>query len=344
MKTARVSVSRIALTLSVLTGVACLPEAEDAAAQAVPRVTVDEVALSADTVGIGDAFELRMSVSLAPGSVLFLPDSLTAPGFEPLGPATWTVDRDNNVVEVVYPLIAFQVGAVDVPEFEVYAAAREEGVAAGMAQQGALVGRFEDFIDGVDAVPSARLRTVPAQRLWVASVLHVEDVAVGLRPRPPADVAGASVHLWAVLLGAAGLAVLVWAGGGALLVWRRERAAALAAVTARDRALRDLEELRASGAHTDGRLQHFFTRTSDIVRRYVETLERKWGPAWTSTELMSELRRLPVGDPTDRLSSEMTDAEFVKFGGRRPDVDAAEEHWDAVREWIASRPTTPPGS
>ncbi|MEM7416031.1 MAG: hypothetical protein AAF389_11075 [Gemmatimonadota bacterium] len=318
-----------------------MAEARESTAQSVPRVTVDDVVLSADTVEIGDSFELRMSVSLAPGSVLFLPDSIVAPGFEPLGPATWTVDRDRDIVEVVYPLIAFQVGTVEVPEFEVYAAAREEGVAAGMAQQGALVGRFEDFIDGVQDVPSARLRTVPAQQLWVASVLHVEDVAVGLRPRPPADVAGASIHVWAVLLGTAGLAVLLWAGGGAVLTWRRERAAALAAVTARDEALRALEELWSSGAHADGRLQLFFTRTSDIVRRYVETLERAWGPAWTSTELMRDLQRSPDGGDTDRLSTEMNDAEFVKFGGRRPAADDAEEHWEAVHNWIESRPTTP---
>lgn len=311
------------------------------AGQAIPRLTVDSAYLSADTVGIGDSFELTLSISLAPASVLFIPDSLYAPSFQPLGPAEWTVDREASRVSVTYPLIAFEVGALEVPEFEVYAAAREEGVAAGMAATGDWVGDFEAFIDGVAEVPSARLRAVPPQQLWVASVLLVEDVAVGLRPRPPADVAGADVHVLALLLGLLSLGVFVWAAWSPLRAWNEARLAAAAAVSARDRALRDLEALRTSGVHHDGRLQDFFTRSSAIVRRYVETLDRRWSPAWTSTELMGGLDD-SLGDESAGVSTEMAEAEVVKFGGLRPDTDTAEAHVQALKRWIESRPVQAP--
>lgn len=310
-------------------------------AQVVPRLTVDSTHISADTVGLGDAVDLRLWISMAPGSVLFLPDSLHAPGFEPLGPMRWSADRERSTVEVTYPLIAFQIGDLVVPEFEVYGAAREEGVAAGMASTGDLVGNFDSFVDGAEHVPSARLRTVPPHGLWVGSVLIVEDASGGLRPRPPADVAGGSVSLLPLLLGLASAAALAWALIVGIGAWRRERAATLAAVSARDAALAALAELRDSGAHREGRTHDFFTRSSEVVRRYVETLRAIWGPAWTSTELMEELRSTPDGTRSDELTREMAGAEAVKFGGRRPDPEEAESHLDVLYEWVEKRPAEP---
>lgn len=310
-------------------------------AQTAPRLTVDSVRLSADTIGLGDGVDLRLWISTAPGSVLFLPDSLFAPGFEPLGAVRWSADRERSAVEVTYPLIAFQIGDLEIPEFEVYGAAREEGVAAGMASTGDLVGDFEAFVDGAGELPSARLRPVPAQRISVLSVLIVEDASGGLRPRPPADVAGGSVSVLAVLLGLMSAVGLTWALAVGIGSWHRERAAALAAISARQAALNALDDLRASGAHRDGRTRDFFTRSSDVVRRYVESLRSIWGPAWTSTELMDDLRSTPEGTSSEGLTQEMAEAEAVKFGGRRPDPDEAEAHLDVLYGWVRESPTDP---
>lgn len=305
--------------------------------QNVPRLTVHEATLSADTVGIGDSFDVTLRIEVAPNSVAFLPDSLYAPGFEPLGPVQWTRSGENEIT-ATYPLIAFQVGVVEVPDFEVFAASTAEAIAAGVASPGDVVGDFGGFVENVAELPSARLRSVAPMSLWVASVLIVEDVAVGFRPRPPADVRGANRSPLALVLGLGSLLLLGWVGTVSARDWQRRRAALARAVDARHRALADLDDLMATAPHRDGRVRDFFQRSSDIVRRYVEQLEERWGPAWTSTELMSDLREAPVTDSSDRLEGEMASAETVKFGGDRPDVERADEHWHAVRAWIEAQP------
>ena len=85
-----------------------------------PRITVREVSTSADTVLLGDRFSLRVAFHLSAGSVAFLPDSLLGRGFEPFGPVTWerTEQADGGAdVVATYPLIAFEVGDVEIPEF-----------------------------------------------------------------------------------------------------------------------------------------------------------------------------------------------------------------------------------
>ena len=62
-------------------------------------------------------------------------------------------------------------------------------------------------------------------------------------------------------------------------------------------------------------------------------LEARWGPSWTSTELMDDLRSSPARQSGD-LELEMGDAELVKFAGDRPEPDGAEAHWQAVHDWI----------
>lgn len=303
----------------------------------VPRLTVHEASLSADTIGIGDSFDLTLRIETAPNSVLFLPDSLYAPGFEPLGPVEWSQSGENEVT-AVYPLIAFQVGTVQVPDFEVFASSSAEAIAAGVASPGDVVGDFDGFVDNVAALPTARLRSVAPQSLWVASVLIVEDVAVGFRPRPPADVWGASRNPVALTLGLLSLLILTWATAGAVRDWQARRAMLARAVDARRQALADLDDLLASDLHREGRIREFFRRSSDIVRRYVEQLEERWGPAWTATELMTELREAPVAESSDGLEGEMASAETVKFGGDRPDVERAVEHVATVRAWIEEQP------
>jgi hypothetical protein len=308
-----------------------------AAAQTVPRLTVLEASISADTIGIGDGFDVTLRIELAPGSVAFLPDSLYGSGFEPLGSVEWTRSAENEIT-ATYPLIAFQVGTVEVPEFEVFAASLAEGVAAGVASSGDVVGDFGRFVDNVSALPSARLRSVPPMSIWVASVLIVEDVAVGFRPRPPADVWGANRNAIAMALGFGSLILLFWVASGATREWLNRRAMAARALDARRQALAELDELLASGLHHEGRVREFFRRSSDIVRRYVEHLEDRWGPAWTSTELMTDLRDAPVAPVTEDLEGEMASAETVKFGGDRPDVERADEHVRTVRQWIEDQP------
>jgi len=334
------------LTLTAL--VALAAPLGHAAAQDGPRITVTRASLSTDTIALGDRFELEVAVRLTPTSVAFLPDSILGRGFEPFGAVTWTsttLADGGAEVTATYPLIAFEVGTVEVPEFEVYAADVEESARAGMTRGDEPVGSFGTFVDNVEMVPSARLRMVPAQQIWVASVLLLDDMEYGITPRPAADVAGGNrnwpatvlaLFFGAALLGVATVSVRDWAA-------TRSAAAATPPPSARTSALQALDELLASELLGAGRTRDFFARSSEIARRYVESFDSRWNPAWTGTELMQGLGQraaaepLPAPDP-EPLRNEVTAAEEVKFGGARPDADASEEHVRRVREWIAAVP------
>jgi hypothetical protein len=319
-----------------------------AAAQDAPRITVTRAGLSTDTIALGDRFELEVAVRLTPTSIAFLPDSVLGRGFEPFGAVTWTstVLGDGGVeVTATYPLIAFGVGTVEVPEFEVYAADAEESARAGMAIRDEPVGSFGTFVDNVEMVPSARLRTVPSQQIWVASVLLLDDQEHAIAPRPPADVAGGDRNWLATVLALVFGTALLGVAAISLRDWAVARNAtpATPAPSARANALQALDDLLASELLGTGRTRDFFARSSEIARRYVESFDAQWNPAWTGTELMHGLGKrvsaepMPAPDPKP-LRDEVTAAEAVKFGGVRPDSGASEEHVRRVRDWIAAVP------
>jgi hypothetical protein len=319
---------------------------------------VEEVSVSADTVTLGDRFSLHVSVRLAPGSVAFLPDSILGRGFEPFGRVEWegAAESDGSVrVTATYPLIAFEVGDVEIPEFEVYAAEATEAVRAGMATSGEPVGRFDTFVDNVRMAPSARMTAVPPSRIAVASVLHAEDMEYGIVPRPVADVAGGDRDWPATLLAVLFGFTLLGVTGVSARDWAASRIPpGEPPPTAREQALEELDRLVAERLPESGRTRDFYFRTSEIARRFVESYEERWGPSWTGTELMDELTAYASG-PThgrpahapgtlDRLPdpgtvrSEVLAAETVKFGGVRPEADSASEHAARLRAWIAAAP------
>ncbi len=319
-------------------------------AQDVPRVTVTRVAVSADTLELGDRFEVLLDLRLAPGSVAYVPDSLSGPGFEPFGPVQWSVDPMNDggaVLSVRYPLIAFEVGEVAVPGFDVFAADAEEGRAIGSAAAGSPVGSFEVFVEGVSRVPSARLTSVPAQEVWVASVLQLDDMTHAIAPRPPADVAGGdrdwpatvlTLLFGFTILTIAAVSVRDWSDA-------RRKVAGAGVTSPRSVALTSLDALLDEGLHRSGLTREFFDRSSAIVRRYIEPMDARWSPAWTSSELMRGLtgRESSLGAPdAGSVADEMHSAEAVKFGGVRPDPDAAETHVRRLRHWIEATPADDP--
>jgi hypothetical protein len=238
--------------------------------------------------------------------------------------------------------MAFEVGPVTIPEFEVYAADARQSVSAGLTTEGVLVGHFEGFVESPESVPSARLRSVPEQIIYVASVLLLVDVSAGVQPRPPADVAGANRNWPASLIILASLGMLLSVLAVTIRDWMARAGATDPPLTPRAAALAALDDLLETGAHQDGRVRDFFEGSSEIVRRYVEAFDARWGPSWTSTELMGGLKRQATGQVPTGLEAEMATAEEVKFGGSRPETENAEAHWQALHAWIET--TTEPDS
>lgn len=313
---------------------------------------VRNIELTADSIQIGGRFELRFVLELPEGAVAFLPDSLEAGALESFEPVQWATSplpEGGRALAVTYPLIAFQTGSLAVPELDVFVAPAAESVSAGLSAADDVVGSWSAFRESPAAAPSARLRSIPEQRIRVASVLALDDVTTQLAPRPPADVSGgdrdwsstALIALFSVLLvGVAVTSARDWIAAG------RAPAAPPPPPDPRTRALEALDTLFDEAPHRDGRIRDFCAAWSDIVRRYVEGLSSEWGPAWTSSELMADLqgrkRSLAVRRAlvADGIAEQMHLAERVKFGGLRPDAETAEANWRSVRGWIAeSKPS-----
>ena len=308
--------------------------------------------LSADTVAIGDAFELHVTLMLPPGRTAYFPDSLeAADGFGPLGRVEWTAEPasdGSSLLSLAYPLVAFDVGIVTTPEFEIFTGptppsdASNTPLRTNTARAGNIVGSWDSLRDelGRQGQTSSLERiAIPSQRLWVASVLLLDDITQGLEPRPAADVTGGNWH-WPSLIF---IVASTFALGGVLMLSVGDligRDAELGAdaharsLSPLEVALDAMDRLLASGLHSDGRVKTFYAHSSDIVRRYVETWDSVWGSAQTSTELMRVLDHRATERADPGLLAEMRSAETVKFGRRRPDAAAAETHAKKLRTWI----------
>jgi hypothetical protein len=188
---------------------------------------------------------------------------------------------------------------------------------------------------------------------WVARLGAVEVAAYApfaedgavLVPRPPADVAGGEWGLWLVL--AIGLASAAGVGGAGFLVppwWRSRGAALFGRFLGRSpvaEALRELDWVRSTSWHRNGRVDDFYASATDTVRRYAERVDGECGGALTSTELLAVIEERWGRGMGDSIAPVVERAERVKFGMLRPEPDAAERDLAALRDWIRTGPGRP---
>jgi hypothetical protein len=321
--------------------------AEVAGGQSLPAGAVSNVDLSADTIALGDVFEVQFTVRFPPSRTVFFPDSLTASdSYAPYGPVTWTSEPESAgqvTLHVRYSLLALELGSVTISGFDLFTTPSETPTAD--APQ--LVGVWDVGTRTSGAISGAEPLSVPAQRLWVASVLPPDDVTQGLEPRPAADVWGTDWH-WPSLALAAGSGLIVILaialGTQSLMTQTSGTGVDVTRPSASPKAvaLEALDQLYARDLHRSGAIEEFYLRTSDIVRRYIETLDRSWGASHTSTELLRALDARLSELPTGHLQSEMSSAETVKFGLLRPEEARAEDHWRLLRSWIEQDGSTDP--
>ncbi|NND83841.1 MAG: hypothetical protein HKN46_01695 [Acidimicrobiia bacterium] len=306
---------------------------------------LESVALSEDSVEIGDRFDLHLQLRLGPDDVAFFPDSLAAPGVEPFDAVGWSAETSadgTRLLTVSYPLLAYQTGPVLVPDFDVFVAPRSEAVQADYADSEDLVGSWDAFRAEPARVPSVRLLPVPPRQVMVATVLGLDDITTQITPRPPADLSGGNRDWLATFLLAVFGVLLSGIAVSSTRDWMqyRSRVPPPPPPTPKEQALSVLGELEASGMHADGRLKEFYTGWSEAVRRYIESFQTAWGPAWTSTELMSDLQGPRRSVAVERsmgpegIAGVMRTAEEVKFGGLRPDPERALGHLRQAREWV----------
>ena len=302
-----------------------------------------QATLSADTVPMGEVFELLVRVPVPPGSAVYFPDTLARTEvLESHATVRWESEAATGggaTLTLTYPVIAWGAGGVPVPGFDVFVApSGAPPPAAPSLPGGSHVGAWSDApVRGAVYVQPLR---VPRRGVWVTPVFSEEQLEVGVDPMPAADVVGGSWHLPSVALG------LLFTGGLVALglrAWRRavggtaggQGDVAWTPAASRRQALGQLDRLLAEKLHSVGRTHELYTRSSDIVRTFVARMDPALGSDLTSSELMGRLRGRTNGRHGDALFREMRTAEVVKFGRARPPEAEAESHIHSLRDWIA---------
>lgn len=286
-----------------------------------------------------EVFELRLTVRVAPGIIVFLPDTLLpARASVSAGPGSWTESAgpaDSVDLRATYPVTAFLNGAVELPSLELWTRLALTGEAGG-ARATSELGDGASSGDGLQRV----LIRVGGTRITALQEM-AEAASGGLLPRPAADVLGGQWSIW--LLSAMGVVAMAVAFLAWLLVcrWRAARADAAATGTRspRGEALHELDRIRGLGWHTDGRIVDFYNATTGVLRRFSGEEVPDWSIALTSSELVARFRDHRWGPGSvEALGSVVWAAERVKFGALRPPGETAEGHWKTIRDWIESRP------
>lgn len=135
--------------------------------------------------------------------------------------------------------------------------------------------------------------------------------------------------LWAVLVVLAAAAVVLW-------LWKRRRPATpIAAVpppTPYETAIRELQRLREDKPPVD----EFYTRLSDIVRRYLEGQLGLRAPERTTEEFLYEVSRYHSLSTEHRelLGAFLQESDLVKFAKFRPGAEDMTRAFDAAEKFV----------
>ncbi len=339
--------------LVLVSALAIAPVAARVTTQVATQVTAEAVVtLSADTIGLGDVFQMSVAVEVPAGSAVYFPDTLaTAFALESFRPVTWSAESGGGgaLLTLTYPLIAFRVGLAPVPGLDVYIGGAAD-VGGERLPGGSVVGSWRDIETGAVASASLTRAAVPRREVWVSSVIVLEDITSGLEPRPPADVVGPGWNRLAIatMLALSVLLLAIARSVALSLLPDRQTEELLISAPPRDsamvrwqKALDELDRILALGLHAEGRTDEFYGRSSAVVRTFVEGFDADWHSSLTSSELMGKLEAWTNGSAPDLFAS-MNTAEVVKFGRLRPDAATAEGHWRDLKSWVqASRSIEP---
>jgi hypothetical protein len=135
--------------------------------------------------------------------------------------------------------------------------------------------------------------------------------------------------LWVLLVVVAAIAVAFW-------LWKRRRPASLMATvpppTPYETAIRELQRLRADNPP----VEEFYTRLSNIVRRYLEGQFGLRAPERTTEEFLYEVSRDHSLSTEHRelLGAFLQESDLVKFARFRPGAEDVARAFDAAEKFV----------
>jgi hypothetical protein len=289
--TARFSVARFAAALLVVArlAVAQLAVALFAVAQfAVPAEAQSVqygVTKSADSVTVGEPFEIRVRVRAPADASIRFPENPDTAG---------TVQaRDPRTIEITDSVQA-----------------RDESARYHVAAWD--VGRQVVRLDDVVVTWNGEDRHIPvgAVEVFVRSVLPADSALRVPKPaRPLWETRPFPWWLLAALLAAIALGLALW-----WWIRRRRRPPAPVIVDPYVRAIRELNRVEAMGLVDAGELTRFVALVVEVLRDYLAARHPDASLALTSRELVAAMRRHPTV-PLEQLSRVLHEADLAKFAG-----------------------------
>ena len=269
-------------------------------------------------VTVGDLIRLTLTVKADPGVEVDLPEpdpdmgEFQVLGHEVAGPVE---DDGHRILTVVYTLALYKTGSFEIPPVAV--GYRGEGVQAG----------------------SVRTRE---HSVRVESTLSDDSKDI-LDIKGPLEIPRSLWSLWPWFAAALGLAALIF------LYLRRKGGEAPSAVSRKprlspyDEAYRALRRLRDSGLLEEGQLKPYFTRLSEIIRRYLERRYLIQAMESTTTQLLDQLRKMSLAlDELKLFRDFFPCCDLVKFAKYAPPVPEQERVTElAFRILEVTRPTEP---
>ncbi len=282
-----------------------------------PPVQLDsQVDLSQVTVG--DLIRFTLTVTAVPGVEVVLPESDPDLGeFEVLGhEVAGPVDEEGNRIwTVAYTLALYETGSFEIPP-----------VTVGY---------------GGDGNESGSVRT-QEHSVRVESTLSDDSKDI-LDIKGPLEIPRSLWSLWP-------WAVAVLAVAALILLYLRRRGGEAPSAVARKPRLPPYEEayqalcrLRDSGLLEEGRLKPYFTRLSEIIRRYLERRYPIQAMESTTTEVLDQLRKMALAlDELQLFRDFFPCCDLVKFAKFSPSVPEQERVTElAFRILEVTRPAEP---
>lgn len=269
-------------------------------------------------VTVGDLIRFTLTVTADPGVEVDLPGPDPDLGeFEIMGHAVAgpVEEEGNRIWTVAYSLALYETGSFEIPPVAV--SYRGDGIQDGSVETREHSVRVESTLSD-----------------------DSEDI---LDIKGPLEIPRSLWSLWPWFAAALGLTALI------LLYLRRKRAEAPSAISRKprlppyDEAYQALCRLRDSGLLEEGQLKPYFTRLSEIIRRYLERRYLIQAMESTTTQLLDQLRKLSLAlDELKLFRDFFPCCDLVKFAKYTPTVPEQERVTElAFRILEATRPTEP---
>lgn len=308
-----VTLAAFALWLMSMSGVMAQSDDPYAALNSV-RVTLEA---DRDTISVTERVRLTLTVEAPPQVLITFPEVPETLGpFTVLGRKkgqTVTADQDGAARKRSYLLEPKRAGQLTVPPLSLTAQDPSTVISTTCYY-------FLECDDRTSPGFSARPRLITTEPLTITVTSVVPEGADLFAPRdiaPPVAVAAPPASPWwwqgpALALLLVPLAVLAWW----LVAWRPRRAGAARRRAAHAMALAALRNLVLDPA----KVEEFYVRLSDILRRYADWRFAVPAPVQTTEESMVSMRAIDgQGKPLGAL---LRAADKVKFARDRPDPDA----------------------